>query len=39
MLAAAYRRRSTDVDAGELGLRARSGAHLRLGAYARIIGR
>jgi 23S rRNA (cytosine1962-C5)-methyltransferase len=38
-LAAAFRRRAADVDAGELGLRARSGAHLRLGAYARIIGR
>ena len=38
-LAAAFRRRTADVDAGDLGLRARSGAHLRLGAYARIIGR
>jgi 23S rRNA (cytosine1962-C5)-methyltransferase len=38
-LAAAFRRPVADVDAGELGLRARSGAHLRLGAYARIIGR
>ena len=38
-LAAAYRRRAADVDAGDLGLRARSGAHLHLGAYARIIGR
>ena len=38
-LAEAYRRRVEDVDAGELELRARSGAHLRLGAYARIIGR
>jgi 23S rRNA (cytosine1962-C5)-methyltransferase len=37
-LAAAFRRRAADIDAGELGLRARSGAHLRLGAYARIIG-
>lgn len=37
-LAVAFRRRTSDVDAGELGLRARSGAHLRLGAYARIIG-
>jgi 23S rRNA (cytosine1962-C5)-methyltransferase len=37
-LAAAFRRRAVDVDAGTLGLRARSGAHLRLGAYARIIG-
>jgi hypothetical protein len=25
------------VDAGELGIQARSGAHLRLGAYARIF--
>ena len=38
-LALAYRRRAADVDAGDLGLRARSGAHLHLGAYARIIGR
>ena len=38
-LAVAYRRRSDDVDAGDLGIRARSGAHLHLGAYARIIGR
>ncbi|HET9344163.1 MAG TPA: class I SAM-dependent methyltransferase [Candidatus Limnocylindrales bacterium] len=38
-LAAAFRRREADVDAGTLGLRASSGAHLRLGAYARIIGR
>jgi 23S rRNA (cytosine1962-C5)-methyltransferase len=38
-LAAAFRRRTADVDAGDMGLRARSGAHLRLGAYARIIGR
>jgi 23S rRNA (cytosine1962-C5)-methyltransferase len=37
-LAIALRRRVSDVDAGVLGLRARSGAHLRLGAYARIIG-
>ena len=38
-LAAALGRRLADVDAGELGLRARSGARLRLGAYARMIGR
>ena len=38
-LADAFRRPVADVDAGELELRARSGAHLRLGAYARIIGR
>ena len=38
-LAVAFRRRAADVDAGDLGLRASSGAHLRLGAYARIIGR
>ena len=38
-LAVAFRRRVADVDAGDLGLRAHSGAHLRLGAYARIIGR
>jgi 23S rRNA (cytosine1962-C5)-methyltransferase len=38
-LAVAFRRRESDVDAGALGLRATSGAHLRLGAYARIIGR
>lgn len=36
-LAAAFGRRPADVEAGELGLRARSGAHLRLGAWARII--
>jgi 23S rRNA (cytosine1962-C5)-methyltransferase len=36
-LAAAFRRRVADVEAGELGLRARSGAHLRLGAFARMI--
>ena len=36
-LAHAFRRPARSVDAGELGLRARSGAHLRLGAYARII--
>jgi 23S rRNA (cytosine1962-C5)-methyltransferase len=38
-LAAVYRRPVTDIDAAEMELRARSGAHLRLGAYARIIGR
>jgi len=38
-LAAAFRRPVADVDAAEMDLRARSGAHLRLGAYARIIGR
>jgi 23S rRNA (cytosine1962-C5)-methyltransferase len=38
-LAGALRRRPADVDSGELVLRARSGARLRLGAYARIIGR
>jgi 23S rRNA (cytosine1962-C5)-methyltransferase len=38
-LAGAFRRRAADVDAGELALRARSGARLRLGAYARMIGR
>jgi len=36
-LAGAFGRSERDVDAGELGIRARSGAHLRLGAYARII--
>jgi 23S rRNA (cytosine1962-C5)-methyltransferase len=36
-LASAFGRSPRDVDAGELGIRARSGAHLRLGAYARII--
>lgn len=36
-LASSFRRSPRDVDAGELGIRARSGAHLRLGAYARII--
>jgi 23S rRNA (cytosine1962-C5)-methyltransferase len=36
-LATAFGRRVTEVDAGELGLTARSGAHLRLGAWARII--
>jgi 23S rRNA (cytosine1962-C5)-methyltransferase len=38
-LAAAFRRPVADIDAAEMDLRARSGAHLRLGAYARIIGR
>jgi 23S rRNA (cytosine1962-C5)-methyltransferase len=37
-LATAVRRRTADVEAGTLGLRARSGTHLRLGAYARMIG-
>jgi 23S rRNA (cytosine1962-C5)-methyltransferase len=36
-LARAFRRSDASVDAGELGIRAHSGAHLRLGAYARII--
>jgi 23S rRNA (cytosine1962-C5)-methyltransferase len=36
-LARAFRRPARLVEAGELGLRARSGAHLRLGAFARII--
>jgi 23S rRNA (cytosine1962-C5)-methyltransferase len=36
-LAGAFGRRQAEVEAGELGLRARSGAHLRLGAWARII--
>jgi 23S rRNA (cytosine1962-C5)-methyltransferase len=36
-LTGAFGRRPADVEAGELGLRARSGAHLRLGAWARII--
>lgn len=36
-LAAAFRRRVAEVEAGELGLRARSGVHLRLGAFARMI--
>jgi 23S rRNA (cytosine1962-C5)-methyltransferase len=36
-LSSAFGRSERDVDAGELGIRARSGAHLRLGAYARII--
>ena len=37
-LATALRCRTADVEAGELALRAKSGARLRLGAYARIIG-
>jgi 23S rRNA (cytosine1962-C5)-methyltransferase len=36
-LARAFGRFEHEVDAGELGIQARSGAHLRLGAYARII--
>jgi 23S rRNA (cytosine1962-C5)-methyltransferase len=36
-LGGAFGRRQSEVEAGELGLRARSGAHLRLGAWARII--
>jgi 23S rRNA (cytosine1962-C5)-methyltransferase len=36
-LAGAFGRRQAEVEAGELGLRARSGVHLRLGAWARII--
>ncbi len=36
-LALAFGRPEDSVDAGELGIRARSGARLRLGAYARII--
>ena len=36
-LARAFGRFEHEVDAGELDIRARSGAHLRLGAYARII--
>lgn len=36
-LATAFGRRESDVDAGELAIRARSGARLRLGAYGRII--
>jgi 23S rRNA (cytosine1962-C5)-methyltransferase len=36
-LAIAFARRTADVEAGELELVARSGSHLRLGAYARII--
>jgi len=36
-LAGAFARRQGEVEAGELGLHARSGARLRLGAWARII--
>jgi 23S rRNA (cytosine1962-C5)-methyltransferase len=36
-LAGAFGRRPAEVEAGELGLHARSGARLRLGAWARII--
>ncbi|HET9521645.1 MAG TPA: class I SAM-dependent methyltransferase [Candidatus Limnocylindrales bacterium] len=36
-LAVAFHRRLAEVEAGELGLRAKSGAHLRLGAFARMI--
>jgi 23S rRNA (cytosine1962-C5)-methyltransferase len=36
-LAGAFGRRPVEVEAGELGLRARSGTYLRLGAWARII--
>jgi len=36
-LAGAFGRRQGEVEAGELGLHARSGARLRLGAWARII--
>lgn len=36
-LAVAFERPPGAVEAGDLGLRARSGAHLRLGAFARII--
>ncbi len=36
-LAIAFRRSKHDVEAGDLGIRATSGAHLRLGAFARII--
>jgi 23S rRNA (cytosine1962-C5)-methyltransferase len=36
-LAIAVRRSQREVEAGELGIRATSGTHLRLGAYARII--
>jgi 23S rRNA (cytosine1962-C5)-methyltransferase len=38
-LADAFGRRAAEIDAGWLGLQATSGAHLRLGAFARIIGR
>jgi 23S rRNA (cytosine1962-C5)-methyltransferase len=36
-LARAFGRFEHEVEAGDLGIRARSGAHLRLGAFARII--
>jgi 23S rRNA (cytosine1962-C5)-methyltransferase len=36
-LAAAFGRRVSEVEAGELGLRAQTGAQMRLGAWARII--
>lgn len=36
-LARGFGRRMAEVEAGDLGLRAQSGAHLRLGAWARII--
>jgi 23S rRNA (cytosine1962-C5)-methyltransferase len=36
-LARAFGRAERSIDAGELGIHARSGAHLRLGAYARMI--
>ena len=36
-LASAFRRRPGDIEMGELGLQARSGARLRLGAFARMI--
>lgn len=36
-LASAFGRRAADIEMGELGLQARSGARLRLGAFARMI--
>jgi 23S rRNA (cytosine1962-C5)-methyltransferase len=36
-LAETFGRRTSEIEAGELGLRARSGVHLRLGAFARMI--
>jgi 23S rRNA (cytosine1962-C5)-methyltransferase len=36
-LADAFGRRPAEIEAGELGLRSRSGVHLRLGAFARMI--
>jgi 23S rRNA (cytosine1962-C5)-methyltransferase len=36
-LAVAFHRHPAEVEAGELGLRSRSGVHLRLGAFARMI--